>query len=164
MRPGFEEYFHARYFRQEFIRLVALVHRIGASRVAAEDAAQQAFTAAYRQWNTIDNPEAWLRKVAVRIYLSTADDVLLTELTDDMAPGKSHDLPEDLEQSELVSAALRLLPLNQRVVMAWTYDGYTPTEIARALGMKPDNVRKSLQRAREQLRVLLTQGGQGRNQ
>jgi RNA polymerase sigma factor (sigma-70 family) len=163
MRPGFEEYFHARYFNQEFIRLVAHVRRLGASREAAEDAAQQAFTEAYRQWEKIDNSEAWLRKVAARMYLGSADDVMLTELTDDMAPGKSPDLAENLEQSELVLAALRILPLNQRVVMAWAYDGYTPTEIARAFGMKPENVRKSLQRAREQLKVLLARGGQGRN-
>lgn len=158
MQPGFEEYFHARYFSQEFNRLVAYVRRIGAGREAAEDAAQQAFTAAYRQWKTIDNPEAWLRKVAARVYFSAADDVILTELTDEMTPRTSHDLPDNLEQSELVLAALRLLPLNQRVVMAWACDDYTPTETARALGMKPENVRKSLQRAREQLRVLLARG------
>jgi len=158
MQPGFEEYFHARYFNQEFTRLVKHIRRIGAGREAAEDAAQQAFTAAYRQWEKIDNPEAWLRTVAARVYLSAADEVILTELTDEMTPHTSHDLPDNLEQSELVLAALRLLPLNQRVAMAWAYDGYTPTETARALGMKPDNVRKSLQRAREELRSLLTRG------
>lgn len=158
MQPGFEEYFHARYFSQEFNRLVAHLRRIGAGREAAEDAAQQAFTAAYRQWEKIDNPEAWLRRVAARVYFSAANDVILTELTDDMTPRTSHDLPDGLGQSELVLAALKLLPLNQRVVMAWAYDDYTPTETARALGMKPENVRKSLQRAREQLRVLLAQG------
>ena len=164
MQPGFEEYFHPRYFSQEFVRLVAHIRRIGAGREAAEDAAQQAFTAAYRQWQTIENPEAWLRTVATRMYLSAAHDVILTELTDEMSPVTSHDLADNLEQPELVLAALRRLPLNQRVVMAWTYDDYTPTEIARALGMKPENVRKSLQRAREQLRVLLARGGQGSNQ
>lgn len=162
MQPGFEEYFHHRYFDHEFVRLVAYLRRIGATRETAEDSAQQAFAEAYRQWAAINQPEAWLRRVAARIYFGRAPEPILTDMADDMATSVDHDRIDNLEQSELVMAALKALPMNQRVVMAWTIDGYTPAEIANETGLKPEHVRKLLQRARESLRHTLSLRAQGR--
>lgn len=162
MQPGFEEYFHNRYFGQEFVRLVAYLRRIGATRETAEDAAQQAFAEAYRQWAAIIQPEAWLRRVATRIYFGRTPEPILVDMADDMTASIDYDRIDNLEQSELVMAALKALPMNQRVVMAWTIDGYTPAEIAHETGLKPEHVRKLLQRARESLRHTLSLHVRGR--
>jgi RNA polymerase sigma factor (sigma-70 family) len=162
MQPGFEEYFHRRYFDHEFVRLVAYLRRIGATRETAEDAAQQAFAEAYRQWVAINQPEAWLRRVATRIYFARASEPILIDMTDDMTASTTHERMDNLEQSELVMTTLKALPMNQRVVMAWAFDGYTPAEIAHETGLKPEHVRKLLQRARESLRHKLSLHARGR--
>lgn len=54
-------------------------------------------------------------------------------------------------------AALAMLPVRQREVMAWHLDGYKPEQIARELGLTADNVRKALQRARKRLKKLLAE-------
>ena len=59
------------------------------------------------------------------------------------------------EQARILEL-LRLLPHRQRQVMAWTYDGYTPTEIATFLNLDSGTVRASLHKARETLKHLLT--------
>jgi RNA polymerase sigma-70 factor (ECF subfamily) len=46
---------------------------------------------------------------------------------------------------------LGLLPPRQRQVMAWTFDGYTPAEIAEELGLSSATVRGSMRKARNTL-------------
>lgn len=48
----------------------------------------------------------------------------------------------------------------QREVLAWTYDGATPVEIAAELGMNPATVRSTLRNARAALRRLRAAGGE----
>jgi RNA polymerase sigma-70 factor (ECF subfamily) len=63
------------------------------------------------------------------------------------------------EQARVLQV-LRLLPYRQRQVMAWTYDGYTPAEIATFLNLDAGAVRASLHKARETLkRQLIGEGG-----
>lgn len=64
-----------------------------------------------------------------------------------------------LEQRHTVLRLLNRLPPRQRQVMAWTYDGATPTEIAQALRITPEAVRASLKKARATLRQLLEDNG-----
>jgi RNA polymerase sigma-70 factor (ECF subfamily) len=48
----------------------------------------------------------------------------------------------------------------QRQILAWTYDGATPTEIAAELGMHPATVRSTLRNARAALRRLRAESGE----
>jgi RNA polymerase sigma-70 factor (ECF subfamily) len=48
----------------------------------------------------------------------------------------------------------------QRQILAWTYDGATPAEIAAELGMHPATVRSTLRNARAALRRLRAEGGE----
>ncbi|MFG2074585.1 sigma-70 family RNA polymerase sigma factor, partial [Nonomuraea maritima] len=43
---------------------------------------------------------------------------------------------------------LTSLPIRQRQILAWTFAGYTPSEIADQLQMTPEAVRSSLKKAR----------------
>src|SRR5918993_1330215 len=59
------EGFEAFYVR-EYHAVVRLAYALSGSRLAAEDIAQDAFLRAFRDWEQIRNPSAWVRKVAVR--------------------------------------------------------------------------------------------------
>jgi RNA polymerase sigma-70 factor (ECF subfamily) len=66
-----------------------------------------------------------------------------------IAPGTDLDA---FEQRHTVMRLLDLLPARQRQVMAWTYDGATPAEIADSLKISSDAVRSNLRKARIALR------------
>ena len=58
------EVFHLR----EYPKVVGLLHGLLGSRLVAEELAQETFLVAYRDWDRIsrlDNPRAWVRKVAI---------------------------------------------------------------------------------------------------
>jgi DNA-directed RNA polymerase specialized sigma24 family protein len=62
---GGAEGFEAFYVR-EYHAVVRLAYALSGSRLVAEDIAQEAFLRAYRDWQRIRQPSAWVRKVAVR--------------------------------------------------------------------------------------------------
>jgi DNA-directed RNA polymerase specialized sigma24 family protein len=55
---------------------------------------------------------------------------------------------------------LKTLPTEQREVMAWTIDGYAPTEVAEMTGQKPATVRSHLRHTRNSLKKLHTEQSQ----
>lgn len=59
------EGFEAFYLR-EYHAVVQLAYALSGSRLAAEDIAQGAFLRAFRDWEAIHQPSAWVRKVTVR--------------------------------------------------------------------------------------------------
>jgi DNA-directed RNA polymerase specialized sigma24 family protein len=59
------------------------------------------------------------------------------------------------ERTRAVHKMLMSLPLSQRIAMAWTADGFSVTEIAKATSTTPAAVRKNLQRARAAMKLLL---------
>ena len=59
------EGFEAFYLR-EYHAVVRLAYALSGSRLVAEDIAQEAFLQAFREWETIRHPSAWVRKLAVR--------------------------------------------------------------------------------------------------
>lgn len=156
-QPPFE-----RFYQEEMAPLVRFVRRYGADVHAAADAAQDAFTAAYTQWNTIENPHAWLRLVACRTYYRRR----LRETPVEDVPDRPEiyqDPVEIGEQGARVFAALAALPDRQRQVMAWHLDGYRSAEIADYLGVTVAAVRQNLSRGRRALKqwLGLDQGDQG---
>jgi RNA polymerase sigma factor (sigma-70 family) len=150
------------FYRRSAPRLVAFLRWQGASLPDAAECAQEALTLAFRGWLTIGNPHAWCRVVASRLYARRVADIEApvedpeTAGTPLLPPGTDIDA---LEQRHDVLRLLAQLPARQRQVMAWTYDGATPTEIAEALRIRPDAVRGSLRKARTTLRQYLQDHG-----
>jgi RNA polymerase sigma factor (sigma-70 family) len=146
------------FYRRSAPRLVAFLCWHGARLPDAAECAQEALTQAFQRWSAIDHPYAWCRLVASRLYARRV--ASLEELTEDVetagspliAPGTDI---ADFEQRHDFLRLLARLPARQRQVMAWTYDGATPTEIAAALGISPGSVRGSLKKARAALRTHL---------
>jgi RNA polymerase sigma-70 factor (ECF subfamily) len=149
------------FFRENLTAVTSFLIRSGAGRIEAEDAVQEAMVLAYRSWSTIRHPRAWVRLVSWRLYTASGvkvDEVADTRRSDDLLNSLAVD---DLfvllgDEQRRVVAALRRLPLAQRVVMAWYYDGYRPWEIALILGKPASTVRSDLRFARSRLRHQLS--------
>jgi len=130
----------------------------GASVADAADCVQEAMIQAYVRWSTIRDPHAWCRLVASRRYAhrcaSLEEPVADTDNAGSPLLAANTDW-DAFEQRHQILRVLEQLPLRQRQVMAWTYDGCTPTEIAETLVMTPEAVRSSLLKARKKLKILL---------
>jgi RNA polymerase sigma factor (sigma-70 family) len=156
---GFSEF-----YRQSVSSLVAFLMWQGASLPEAADVAQETMIQAYRYWSTIDHPPAWVRRVSSRML---ARRVVATEEPVDQIGERTALLPASTdvtawEQRHDVLHALTHLPLRQRQVMAWTLDGYRPSEIAEELRITPEAVRSSLKKARRALAAYLAESGKTR--
>jgi YVTN family beta-propeller protein len=75
--PGGFEAFYLR----EYHAVVRLAYALSGSRLAAEDIAQEAFLQAFRDWERIRHPSAWVRKVVVRRAGRTAHRRLLEAMS-----------------------------------------------------------------------------------
>jgi RNA polymerase sigma-70 factor (ECF subfamily) len=143
------------FYLDDLTRLVGFLIVQGARPALATDLAQEAMTEAYRQWDMIDSPRAWVRTVASRAWWRTAErDQREVPHHYPPEPNRllSDEQSDEIENRHAFLALVRRLPLSQRQVMAWTYDGYKPTEIAALLGKDPATVRSTLRAARNALR------------
>ncbi|MEV4755452.1 RNA polymerase sigma factor [Micromonospora sp. NPDC049559] len=140
------------YYREDFARLIRFLITQGASLAEAEDVAQETMKAALLVWPTIDHPQAWTRLVARRtLWRGRRQSLRERELM--LRHGRLDEVTEAIFDTEVchVLQLLNRLPVEQRDVMAWTIDGYTPNEIASRTGQKPATVRSHLRYARRQL-------------
>lgn len=138
---------------------------LGADAHRAADVAQSAFAEAFPVWDRIQHPNAWLRRVAGRIFYRT---LIPQETTVDVVPERQAPLSaagevELHDEARTVLAALADLPPKQRQVMAWFIDGFSPGEIALELDVDPATVRQNLAKARKNLKQALGIAG-GRNE
>ncbi|HEY7486585.1 MAG TPA: sigma-70 family RNA polymerase sigma factor [Streptosporangiaceae bacterium] len=158
----------ANFFAEELPGLLVFLLRQGAGREDAWDAVQESFIRAYLNWQQIDNPRTWIRTTAVRIYRRkvTRDREVPVDMREERHPPPLFtELDQELDHDEecrLVLGLLRGLPVRQREVMAWSYDGYEPHEIAEFIGISDDAVRASLYQARRRLRRHLGERGNRR--
>jgi RNA polymerase sigma factor (sigma-70 family) len=144
------------FYKATLPRLVAFLRWQGAPLPDAADCAQEALTACFQQWSTIEWPYPWCRTTASRGYARYLATIREHSVDDPNTVGFPHLLLttdiDALEHRHTVLAILDRLPLRQRQVLAWTYDGATTTEIAETLQISPDAVRSNLRHARTTLR------------
>jgi len=151
------------FFRKEYLRIVRIVMYSGATFEEADEAVSQAMAQAYFSWPLLTNPPAWVSKVALNVHLKqsnkdrrrrTAEErATRLDCLDRGSPGPQ----EEPDEYERVIALLKRLPAGQRQVMALTFEGYSPMEIAEQLHQKPGTVRSHLRHARDRLCKLLNQ-------
>jgi RNA polymerase sigma factor (sigma-70 family) len=142
-------------FYQEFVpTLVAFLLWQGARLHDAADIAQDTMDQAYQYWERIENPHAWVRTVASRAYARRIASIDVENPVDEVPEASLLPSCVDVaafEERHLVLRLLALLPPRQRQVMAWTYGGYKPAEIAKELQIQPAAVRSTLRKARRTL-------------
>jgi RNA polymerase sigma-70 factor, ECF subfamily len=159
----FEEFYQASYGRT-----VALVAAMTGSRHEAEDVAQEAFARALARWSRLrdyDLPEAWVRKVALRIVIDSgrrrrrnlAAAVRLAAQRRQEGPEPA----DDLKYTPL-GVALLGLPLHQRQVIVLHYVADLPVSvIAAECGLPVGTVKTRLFVARRHLEQQLTSRPEG---
>jgi RNA polymerase sigma-70 factor (ECF subfamily) len=146
----------SRCYREQWPELVRFVMRLGADHETAADIAQHTFIEAYRWWPKIKNARPWLRKVASREYSHhMASHGGLCPFGSELTHGLFTAPLHLREEERMVLDALRRLPDRQREVMAWTFDGYSPREIASTLDIPAGAVRVNLWKARNALKADL---------
>ena len=146
------------FFREMYRVVVRVVMGAGASLDDAMDAVSEAMLLAYKSWPLLDNPAAWVFKVALRTSSKTAKRDRIRPKFEERAGRRDgvdripEDRAEDPDECKFVREVLLNLPAAQREVMALTVDGFDPTEIAEIVGKSPATVRSNLREARRKLR------------
>jgi RNA polymerase sigma factor (sigma-70 family) len=153
------------FFRREFHRLVLFIVQLGSDWAEAEDIAQETMLAAYDQWSAVEHPAAWVRKVAYRGLVRQVPrrrrETVVPQPVGPRAgavaavPLDALDFLVDRQAAREILTLIRALPPEQRLVMAWRCDDFTPREIADALGKSEATVRSLLRHARARLRTAL---------
>ncbi|MGW8765940.1 sigma-70 family RNA polymerase sigma factor [Streptomyces sp. NPDC055815] len=147
-------------FEQQFCRLVGFLITAGARRQDAEDAVQMAFVELARHWTEVCERSGWLRRVAHRMWSKVvvgSRESLVADVYSDAVIASADDAA--LAERHRVLQLLSRLPEQQRVVLAFAYDGCTPAETAETLGVPAVNIRQNLKRARAALARLIAEEG-----
>lgn len=153
--PGFPEFYH-----KQTPRVIAFLMTLGADKENAIGITQDAMAVTSKNWNDITSHKAYVRKIASRMWARvlskpTYKEVDLAEIEEEYSDTADplHFVIRRAEHLAVLSR-LRRLPLRQRQVTAWRYDGYTPTEIADILDIDVRAVRANLHKARMNLKLM----------
>ena len=149
----FEDFYQASYGR-----LVALLLAVLGDRQEAEDTAQEAFARALARWprlSTYDLPEAWVRRVALRLAVDSGRRLRRTaRLSARLRGSRQEPVPgpgEAVAFSALGSALMRL-PLREREVLVLHYFAdMTAEHIAAERGLPAGTVKARLVAGRQRL-------------
>jgi RNA polymerase sigma-70 factor (ECF subfamily) len=158
-QAGFEDFYQANYGR-----MVALVTVVIGDRAEAEDVAQEAFARALARWTRLssyDVPEAWVRRVALRIAADSGRRlrraVRIGARLSAQRPAPSPEPGDGLGFTDL-GRALSQLPLRHREVLVLHYLADLPVEqIAADSGLSPGTVKSRLAAGRRRLERELTE-------
>jgi RNA polymerase sigma factor (sigma-70 family) len=152
------EVFYCAYYQ----RLLNILIFLAAGDVdLAKDAVAEAMTVAYEKWDSINNPPAYVRQVAINWMIKERRRARRAIPT---PPDEIGEKPDDITGQTIwadrswVIGLLEQLPPAQREVMACIVDEYKPAEIADLLGKTPAAVRQNLSAARRRLREHLGYG------
>jgi RNA polymerase sigma-70 factor, ECF subfamily len=148
-------------YEASYRRLVGQLYGVCGDLGEAEEVVQEAFARAIqheRRFRRTDNPEAWLRTVAVNLSRSRWRRRILGErlqrATHQSEPGR----PELSPDHVALMAAMRRLPEAQRQVIALHHLADLPVnEVAEAVGAPVGTVKARLSRGRAALAELLSE-------
>ncbi|MBE7325801.1 sigma-70 family RNA polymerase sigma factor [Nocardioides sp. Y6] len=161
-RPGGPDDVVAQLFDGAYRRLVVQLHGVCGDLTEAEEVVQEAFVRAVargRRFAELENPEAWLRTVAVNQARSRHRRRRRGEVLH-LVRERQADRPGDRSGASdahvTLVAALRQLPAAQREAIALHHLADLPvTEVARTLGVPVGTVKARLSRGRTALAALI---------
>lgn len=151
------------YYRSDHARLIGFAMRLGANIEEAQDAAQDAMTEVFKNWDRMNEPRAYARVVAERRFLRSRAKVA-RELESLERAGWASERPVNdpeylilKQEGTWLVRTLQRLPYEQRRVMAWHLDGFSDKEIAVRVERPEATVRSNLRHAKNKLRELVDQ-------
>jgi RNA polymerase sigma-70 factor (sigma-E family) len=149
----------AEFYEATSAPLVGLLTAMSGNRADAEELAQEAFVRLLGRWDTVsryDDPEAWLRTVAIRLLISRQRRQTVARLRLPMLAGRTQHADEPSPDGVTVHDALLRLPPDQRAVVLLHHVADLPLEqIARDLELPLGTVKSRLSRGRQALKNLL---------
>jgi RNA polymerase sigma factor (sigma-70 family) len=145
-------------FRREFPAVLRTIELMLRDHGRAEEISQDAFIQLLLNWRRVseyDRPDAWVRRVAVRLALRSLRRERLWQLVRGRLLPSTPDRPTRYD----VDGAIRQLPGSQRAAIVLHYYEDRPTaEIAVILGCSESTARVHLHHARKRLALLLGEG------
>lgn len=141
-------------YAESYRRLVAQLHAVTGSRQEAEDVVQEAFMRAMGRWaevRTYDNPEAWLRTVALNFARSRWRRTVrgAAALVRHGVPQSEPELSPD---HVALMTAMRDLPEAQReALVLHHFVGMSVDEVAASVGAPSGTIKARLSRGRAAL-------------
>lgn len=146
---------YASFFRAEFLHVVRISYLIVHDRQRAEDVAQEAFIQLLAHWNKVSRyelPEAWVRRVAIRIASRSARRErrrpALEGATDPSVPFTPSDI-------DLLNAIKRLPPQQRAAVALHYFEDRPLPEVAHILGCSHAAAKVHVFNARKRLAEML---------
>ena len=140
-------------------RLVGLLTAMSGNRADAEELAQEAYVRLLGHWDRVsryDDPEAWLRQVAVRLLISRQRRQSVARLRLPLLAGRQQHPLEPSPDGVTLQDALLKLPPDQRAVVLLHHVLDLPLEqVARELDLPVGTVKSRLSRGRATLKALL---------
>jgi RNA polymerase sigma factor (sigma-70 family) len=135
--------------------MVRLAHLTTASNALAEELVQDAFVDLFRNWDTVRDPSAWLRRAVMSRCTSWVRRQHLERRV-----AARHDVPEPAipdETGVAVREALLALSVRQRAAVVLRYlEDASERDIADALGCRRGTVKSLLSRAMSKLQKDLS--------
>jgi RNA polymerase sigma-70 factor (ECF subfamily) len=147
-------------YRGEYARLARGLASFGDG---AEEAVQEAFVKALVRWahvGTLDDPAGWVRRVAVRQLLNVRRS-RSSEAAATARLGRATIESADVRRIDVSNAVSELSP-QQRIVVGLRYGGGYPIgDVAATMGLSEGAVKYHLHAARQRLRILVSEDGDG---
>lgn len=147
------------FYQSTYARLVGVVGAVSGDRSEAEEAVQDAFVRLIGQWEKVsryDDPEAWVRKVALGFVSNRR-----RKVRNGLRAAFRHGAPAVVEgptgDAVDLRRALAALPQRQREVIVLQHLGLDMSEMSQLLSVPPGTVKSRLARARAALAPLLAE-------
>jgi RNA polymerase sigma-70 factor, ECF subfamily len=158
------------FYRASFSAIVNdLVHRGDITSFAeAQDATQDAFLIALRDWERIGRlayPVAYIAKTAIRLAwrrgMRSTREIPAEGVEEWLATSPADERAGLAAEEDLVARMIACLPERQAVTIRLWMAGVTPEEIGRILNVQASTVRSNLRFAREGLKARLAEQREG---
>jgi RNA polymerase sigma-70 factor (sigma-E family) len=122
----------------------------------AEDAVQEAFEGSFKRFDTLDNPEAYVRRAIVNQATGFFRRRGVAKAKEPMLRASAEDGATTTVEYDTMLSALDCLPARQRATLILRfYEQCTEAEIAAALGCRPGTVKSLLSRGLAALRKVV---------
>lgn len=144
-------------------RVVGHVYTLTGNRTEAEDAVAEAFTRAWQHWPEVrdaDSPEAWVRRVATRIAVSSWRKAF-NRVRAHRRAAVDHSVPGLTEDHVALLQALQRLGVNERrAVVLHHLNDLSVADVAAEMGKPVGTVKTYLARGRRAMAGLLDEAHQ----
>ncbi|HEX6150459.1 RNA polymerase sigma factor [Nocardioides sp.] len=144
-------------FRSTYRSVLRTTYLVLHDRGRAEEVTQDAFLRLYERWRgvaAIEHPEAWVRRVAVRAAVRSAQ---RTRLRTAPPPDEDQATWDEIPDVDLARAVASLAPQQRAAVALHYLDDLKVDDVARHLGVSTSTVKQHLFRARTRLATMLSE-------